>query len=185
VLALQPGQARSQFNLWCVLAAPLLIGSSVLNMTPFDLQTYTNREAIAISQDPRGQQGFVVWSDCPPVTVHRVPRCAQVWARPLSYNGSFALVFVNFAELPQPRVVLCRAACMQRACGSACPPGGRYNIRDVWRKTDGVGQSVQVLLEGGASAMFVVTPEAAAARGRMAPSPTQSREEPFGDLTVQ
>lgn len=29
----QPWQARTQFSLWAVMAAPLLIGSSMLNMS--------------------------------------------------------------------------------------------------------------------------------------------------------
>ncbi len=39
-----PDQARTQFSLWAVMAAPLLIGSNVLNMSAYDLQTYTNAE---------------------------------------------------------------------------------------------------------------------------------------------
>ncbi len=43
-----------QFSLWAVMAAPLLIGSSVLNLTAWDLQTYTNDEVIAVDQDVLG-----------------------------------------------------------------------------------------------------------------------------------
>ena len=49
-----PEQARTQFSLWSVMAAPLLIGSSVLNLSSWDLETYTNVEVIAIDQDPLG-----------------------------------------------------------------------------------------------------------------------------------
>lgn len=43
-------QARTQFSLWSVMAAPLLIGSNILNLSTFDLETYTNQEVIAVDQ---------------------------------------------------------------------------------------------------------------------------------------
>ena len=36
------------------MAAPLLIGSNVLNMSAWDYETYTNTEVIAVDQDPLG-----------------------------------------------------------------------------------------------------------------------------------
>ncbi len=133
-------------------------GSSILDMSSFDRETYTNSEAIAISQDPCAHQGFVVWQDCPPFSFHKVPRCAQVWAKPLCYNGSFALAFVNFAQdVSQSRIVGCQGVCMERACGPICA-GDTFSVRDVWKKTESVSGSVQVVLQNGASSMFVVTP---------------------------
>ena len=43
-----------QFSLWAIMAAPLLIGSNVLNMSAWDYETYTNTEVIAVDQDPLG-----------------------------------------------------------------------------------------------------------------------------------
>ena len=40
-------------NLWSVMAAPLEIGSNILNLSAYDLETYTNAEVIEIDQDPR------------------------------------------------------------------------------------------------------------------------------------
>jgi alpha-galactosidase len=173
VFSLQPAQSRTQFNLWCIMAAPLLIGSSLLDMTAFDLETYTNKEAIAVSQDPRGQQGFVVWSDCPLIPIHKVPRCAQIWARALSYNKTFALAFVNFADFSQPRTVRCQGVCIRQACGVACV-GRKLRIRDIWGKKESEGDSVEASLSGGASAMFVVTPIISTKRVARPPSPVQN-----------
>jgi hypothetical protein len=44
----------SQFSLWAIMAAPLLIGSNVLGMSAWDLETYTNTEVIAVDQDSLG-----------------------------------------------------------------------------------------------------------------------------------
>lgn len=46
------------------MAAPLIIGSNVLHITPFDLETYKNTEVIAIDQDTLGLQGELVWEAC-------------------------------------------------------------------------------------------------------------------------
>jgi hypothetical protein len=133
-------------------------GSSILDMSSFDQNTYTNKEAIAISQDPRGLQGSVVWQDCPEISPLKVPQCAQVWTKPLAVQGSFAMAFVNFAEdeLAPPRTVSCEGACMESACGYACS-GDAFKIRDVWQKTEQVGARVQAVLASGESALFVVT----------------------------
>ena len=42
-------QSRTQFSMWAVMAAPLIIGSNVLHITPYDLETYKNTEVIAIA----------------------------------------------------------------------------------------------------------------------------------------
>jgi len=62
---LHPKQVQAQFSLWAVMAAPLLIGSRLLDMPASDLETYLNAEVIAIDQDPLGVQGVPVWSNCP------------------------------------------------------------------------------------------------------------------------
>jgi len=50
-------QSRTMFSLWSVMAAPLLIGSNIIDLTDWDYQTYTNKDIIAIDQDKLGQQG--------------------------------------------------------------------------------------------------------------------------------
>uniref|UniRef100_A0A7S4T9C2 Alpha-galactosidase n=1 Tax=Alexandrium monilatum TaxID=311494 RepID=A0A7S4T9C2_9DINO len=64
-LTVTPVQARAQFSLWAVMGAPLIIGASVLNMSHYDLVTYSNAEAIRVNQDPLGMAGQLVQSNCP------------------------------------------------------------------------------------------------------------------------
>ena len=47
----------AQFALWCIMKSPLLIGSFLHNMTDATLATVSNRLAIAVNQDPLGEQG--------------------------------------------------------------------------------------------------------------------------------
>jgi len=49
-------QGRAQFTMWAMLSSPLLLSQNVRNLTTFQLQTYLNKEVIAVSQDPLGRQ---------------------------------------------------------------------------------------------------------------------------------
>ena len=49
---------RLQFSLWCILAAPLFLGTDVRNMSAATAATIGKAEAIAIDQDPLGVQGM-------------------------------------------------------------------------------------------------------------------------------
>ncbi|EDQ84720.1 uncharacterized protein MONBRDRAFT_34585 [Monosiga brevicollis MX1] len=50
---------RAHFSLWCLMKAPLLIGTDLVANPPSRsvLEILTNKDAIAINQDPLGQQG--------------------------------------------------------------------------------------------------------------------------------
>jgi alpha-galactosidase len=75
---------RTHMSLWSILAAPLLAGNDLRSVPPNILEILTNKEVIAIDQDPLGKQG------------RRVARTGdlEVWARPLS-NGSWAVGLFN------------------------------------------------------------------------------------------
>lgn len=68
---------RTHFSLWCMLAAPLMIGCDVANMDAATHAILTNRELIALNQDVLGVQG------------HRVARHgqAEIWKKPLAGGG--------------------------------------------------------------------------------------------------
>jgi len=51
---------RSHFSLWAVMAAPLISGTDLRTISPAHLEIYTNREVIAVDQDPLGKQGVPV-----------------------------------------------------------------------------------------------------------------------------
>lgn len=64
-LVLTPAQSRAQFSLWAVMSAPLMLGVNVVKITDYDVETYSNSEAIRINQDPAFTAGQVVFSNCP------------------------------------------------------------------------------------------------------------------------
>lgn len=45
------------FELWCLLAAPLLADNDLTRVTPEDLAILLNKEAIAVDQDPKECRG--------------------------------------------------------------------------------------------------------------------------------
>jgi alpha-galactosidase len=54
---------RSHFSLWSILTAPLMAGNDVRNMSPDTREILTNKEVIAVDQDPLGRQGERVRKD--------------------------------------------------------------------------------------------------------------------------
>lgn len=56
-------ERRSHFALWCSFSAPLILSTDVLNMTAVELAYLTNRDLIAVDQDPLVQQATLVSQD--------------------------------------------------------------------------------------------------------------------------
>ena len=75
---------RAHFSMWCLLAAPLMAGNDIRNMTAGIHDILTNKEVIAIDQDPLGREG------------RRVKRAdgLEVWARQLA-DGGRAVALLN------------------------------------------------------------------------------------------
>ncbi|MFH1635207.1 MAG: glycoside hydrolase family 27 protein [Chloroflexota bacterium] len=82
---------RSHFALWCLLAAPLMIGCDVRNMNATTRQILLNRELLAVNQDILGRQGYCVGQ-----TYHG-SEPTEVWAKPLA-DGSLAIGLFNLGE---------------------------------------------------------------------------------------
>jgi alpha-galactosidase len=93
-VGLNPDEDRTQMSLWCILAAPLLAGNDLRNMSPEVLAILTNREVIAVNQDPKGIEGHRVVQQGP----------FQVWMKPLS-DGSKAVGLFNLGEGPEKMTV--------------------------------------------------------------------------------
>ncbi|XP_062507907.1 uncharacterized protein LOC134184274 [Corticium candelabrum] len=74
----------THFSLWCLMKSPLLVGCDVRNMSQDTLTILTNKEAIAVNQDPLGVQGHKVNSS----------NNLEVWAGPLS-NKTVAAILLN------------------------------------------------------------------------------------------
>lgn len=81
-------EIRSQFSLWCLLAAPLLASNDLTRMTEATHRILTNEAVIAVDQDPLGQQGYLL----------RRTGQVELWARPLSHGGAAAVLLNRGTE---------------------------------------------------------------------------------------
>jgi len=81
---------RAHFSLWAIMAAPLIAGNDLRQMSTTTIATLTNREVIAVDQDSLGAQGILVWERPPEL---------QVWAKPL-HDGSRAIALLNRSSAP-------------------------------------------------------------------------------------
>ncbi len=77
---------KTHMTLWVLLAAPLLAGNDLTKMSEADKAILTNKEVVAIDQDPLGKQGDRVWQSGD----------FSVWTKPLS-GGRTAVGFINSA----------------------------------------------------------------------------------------
>ena len=75
---------RTHFSWWAMLAAPLLAGNDLPNMKPEVKAILTNKDVIAIDQDPLGKQGTRAYADGE----------VEVWTRQLQ-GGAMAIAVVN------------------------------------------------------------------------------------------
>ena len=108
---------RAHFSMWCLLAAPLMAGNDIRSMSPEIRDILTNKEVIAIDQDPMGRQG------------RRISRAngLEVWARQLAdggravallnRTGSEATISVSWTDLGYPDHLTAK-------------------VRDLWEKKD-------------------------------------------------
>jgi alpha-galactosidase len=80
---------QAHFSLWAMLAAPLMAGNDLRDMSPEIREILTNQEVIAVNQDVLGKQG------------RRIKRenDADIWMKPLS-NGGCCVAFLNRGETP-------------------------------------------------------------------------------------
>ncbi|MBN2736137.1 MAG: alpha-galactosidase [Spirochaetales bacterium] len=109
---------RTQMSMWSMMAAPLLTGNDIRNMSGAIMDILLNKEIIAIDQDPAGIQGRRVSSS----------NGTEIWTKPLgtangpdkavallNRNGSATQITVNLASIGF---------------------SGPVMIRDLWAKTD-------------------------------------------------
>ena len=114
---------RAHFTLWCMMAAPLILGNDITNMTPETLAIITNREMIAVDQDPLGIQGLRLKKD----------GNLQYWFKPLS-DGDWAFCILNTGDAAVTVPVDWSALEVDdELSGRATSFGSvNYSVRDIW-----------------------------------------------------
>jgi alpha-galactosidase len=105
---------RTHLSLWALLSAPLLAGNDLRNVEPEILNILTNRDVIAVDQDPLGRQGRRLRRDGD----------IEIWTKPLT-GGATAVGLFNRGESAMEVTLRCDEL---RACGAG--------IRDLWTQSE-------------------------------------------------
>ena len=108
---------RAHFSLWCILAAPLMAGNDLRNMSPEITEILTNREVIAVDQDSLGREGRKVRDDGD----------LEVWSKQLK-DGSRAVALLNRSRVDTTISVAWNEI--------GYPNHLRAKVRDLWQKKD-------------------------------------------------
>src|SRR6266566_3763042 len=108
---------RSHFSLWALLTAPLMAGNDIRSMSPEIAAILTNKEVIAIDQDPLGREGRRVWKDGD----------LEVWGKQLK-NGDRAVILLNRGSSPHEITVTWEQIGYPAHVSAA--------VRDLWTHKD-------------------------------------------------
>ncbi|MDZ7261400.1 MAG: glycoside hydrolase family 27 protein, partial [candidate division KSB1 bacterium] len=126
---------RAHFSMWCMLAAPLIAGNDLRNMSQETREILTNKEVIAVDQDSLGIQGFR----------YRAEDNVEIWFKPL-VKGDWAMCVLNRKHTPQKLTFDWK----KEAVGDAFSRREArfattvYRVRDLWKKKD-LGTTRQAL----------------------------------------
>jgi alpha-galactosidase len=106
---------RTHMSLWALVAAPLLAGNDIRNMSEATKAILLNKEVIAVDQDPLGKQASPVKDGD-----------METWVKPLA-NGDVAVGLVNLGDSATQATV---------NAGDLHLPGGVKSARDLWKHQD-------------------------------------------------
>jgi alpha-galactosidase len=133
-------QFRSQFSMWAMLAAPLMISDNLTKMSSASLQAVENSEVIAVDQDPAGIQG----------TLLSTSGNGQVWVKPLS-DGSRAVALLNRGSSA--------TFITTSATAIGLPSASSYTLHNLWtHNTSSTGAAISAEVPGDSTVLLRVAP---------------------------
>jgi hypothetical protein len=112
---LSEAQNRVHMSLWAISGAPLIVGADLTTLDQSTRAILTNRDVVAIDQDPLGLQGIKVDEPQPGI---------QVWAKPLARAGTHAVLLLNRTAAPTP--------ISARWNPIGLEPATTATVKDVW-----------------------------------------------------
>jgi alpha-galactosidase len=121
------GEDKAHFSLWCMLAAPLMAGNDLRKMSAETTSILTNKEVIALDQDPLGVEGFRYYAF----------DGIEIWVKPLS-NNEVAVCFLNRSTRPQDITYNWKDHVINDAVSKTTFDFNQatYKLRDLWAKKD-------------------------------------------------
>jgi alpha-galactosidase len=118
-------QDRAHFTMWCMLAAPLILGNDIRNMTQDTKDIILNREVIAINQDGLGVQGLKFLTQ----------DSLQFWLKPLT-GGDWAFCILNRSKTPKDYTIDWQNFNLTDSVSNRSTgfDSQIYNLRNLWSK---------------------------------------------------
>jgi len=118
---------KAHFSLWCMLAAPLMAGNDLRKMSDQTKEILTNKEVIALDQDPLGIEAFRFYAF----------DGIEIWVKPLA-NNELAVCFLNRSGRPQKVSYDWKEHVITDAFSNASFDFNQttYKLRDLWEKKD-------------------------------------------------
>jgi alpha-galactosidase len=118
---------RAHFTLWCFLDAPLISGNDLRHMNPETLKILTDKDVIALNQDPLGIEALK----------YSAQDGVEVWFKPLAH-GAWAMCVLNRNK--EPRQIsfdwrnekVTDDISMRETKFDTIT----YRVRDLWKKQD-------------------------------------------------
>lgn len=122
---------KTHFSLWCMLAAPLMAGNDLRDMSKETLAILTNQEMIAVNQDTLGKQAFCF----------RDNGDYEIWVKKLAGDEKAVCLLNRSDETKTVEVNLPLLLKANDSYWSTDPyEMGNYTVRDLWEhktvKTD-------------------------------------------------
>jgi len=142
-LGMTATQAQSQFSMWAMVAAPLILGSDPRSLSSTSINMLKNPQVIAIDQDALDAQGSLV---------SQTDTGQQVWVKPLA-SGARAVALFNRGSSPQQMTTSASAV--------GLPTVSRYTLLDVWtNQTSTTKNKISAYVQPDAVVLYRVTADA-------------------------
>jgi alpha-galactosidase len=131
---------RAHFSLWSIMAAPLIAGNDLRNMSDETKAILLNKDVIAVDQDSLGKQGKKISDDGD----------HEIFVKPLS-NGDAAVVLFNRGSSSAKMSITAQEL--------GLPASEAYLVRDLWQHIDkGSTNTISADVPSHGAAMFRVSP---------------------------
>ena len=143
---------RAHFSMWCMLAAPLILGNDIRHMSKETAGILMNKDVIAVDQDKLGVEGLRYATD----------NDLEFWFKPLE-GGDWAFCILNRGTAPVKYVLNWQKFNFTDDLSKRATNFDQmvYSIRNLWtKKNEGTSKRTKkVIIPGHDVVMYRLTPK--------------------------
>jgi alpha-galactosidase len=143
---------RAHFSMWCMLAAPLILGNDIRHMSKETAGIIMNKDVIAVDQDKLGIEGLKYSKE----------NNLEFWFKPLE-GGDWAFCILNRGTEPAKYVINWQKFNFMDDLSKRATDFNQtiYSIRNLWtKKNEGTSKKIKkVIIPGHDVLMYRLTPK--------------------------